>query len=123
MSERTEGLEQVLADISTAVLEAQRQPGDVQLTIASKTQTAERIRPLLDYGHRLFGENRVQEAQAKWPQLKIDYPDVELHMIGTLQSNKAEDAIRLFDVIETLDRISLAKALAKGMQKIGKTIP
>ena len=121
MSDRP-GLEQVLAEIAVAAAQAKRHPNDVQLTVASKTQPPERIRLLLEQGHRLFGENRVQEAQAKWPQLRSDFPGVELHMIGPLQSNKAEDAIRLFDVIETLDRISLARALAKGMEKTGKCI-
>lgn len=79
--------------------------------------------PLLDAGHRLFGENRVQEAQEKWPALREEYPDTELHLIGQLQSNKADDAVALFDCIHSLDRPSLLKALAKSMDKAGKRVP
>jgi pyridoxal phosphate enzyme (YggS family) len=120
MKDLTEGLKDVLVGIESAARDAGRAPGSVQLTVASKTQPAERIRPLLQAGHRLFGENRVQEAEGKWPELKAEFPGIELHMIGPLQSNKAEHAIRLFDVIETVDRISLVKALAKGVKKLGK---
>ncbi|MCB2051591.1 MAG: YggS family pyridoxal phosphate-dependent enzyme [Novosphingobium sp.] len=120
MNDLTHGLEQVLAQIADAAHAAGRDRDQVELTVASKTQPAERIRPLLLAGQRIFGENRVQEAQAKWPQLKAEFPGVELHMIGPLQSNKAEHAIQLFDVIETVDRISLVKALAKGVKKLGK---
>jgi len=98
-----------------------RDPQTVELLVASKTQPAERLIGLLEAGHRLFGENRVQEALAKWPALKSRYPDLELHMIGPLQSNKAEDAVKLFDVIETLDRISLARAIARAASKLGRT--
>ena len=122
MATGTQGLEQVLAGIAAAAKNAGREGHDVQLTVASKTQSAERIRPLLEFGHRVFGENRVQEAETKWPGLLADFPDTDLRMIGPLQSNKAEDAIKLFNVIETLDRISLAKALAKGMDKTGKRV-
>ena len=79
--------------------------------------------PRLEVGHRVFGENRVQEAQDKWPALKERFPDAELHLIGQLQSNKAEDAVELFDYIHALDRPSLLKALAKAMDKTGKRVP
>jgi len=102
---------------------ARRDRGDVQLIAVSKTHPTERIRPLLDAGHRVFGENRVQEAQAKWPGLREAYPDAELHLIGQLQSNKAEDAVEMFDCIHALDRPSLVKALAKAMDKADRRIP
>ena len=120
MKDLAQGLKDVLTGIDTATRDAGRPTGSVQLTVASKTQLAERIRPLLLAGHRLFGENRVQEAEGKWPELKAEFPDIELHMIGPLQSNKAEHAISRVDVIETVDGMSLVKALAKGMKKLGK---
>ena len=106
-------LHAVEAKIAQAAADADRAPEDVALNVVSKTWDADDIRPLLVAGHRMFGENRVQEAQAKWPALKAEFPGVELHLIGSLQSNKAEDAIALFDVIETLDREKLAKVFAK----------
>ena len=93
------------------------------LIAVSKTHPSQRIRPLLEQGQRVFGENRVQEAAEKWPELREDYPDVELHLIGQLQSNKAEDAVRLFDCIHSLDRPSLLKALAKAMAKTARRVP
>lgn len=90
------------------------------LIAVSKTHDADTIRPLLKAGHRVFGENRVQEAAAKWPALAEAYPGVELHLIGQLQSNKAADAVALFDVIHTVDRPSLISALAEAMTKSGK---
>lgn len=122
MEDPTTGLKQILAEIKDTSIASGRGPAKVQLTVASKTQPIERLVPLLKLGHRVFGENRVQEAQAKWPQLQLEYPDLELRMIGPLQSNKAEDAVRLFDVIETVDRISLAKALYKAMNKLKKPV-
>lgn len=92
---------------------AGREADDVTLVAISKTHDAEAIRPLLDAGQRVFGENRVQEAQAKWPALRADYRDTELHLVGGLQSNKAVDAVELFDAIHSVDRPSLVKALAK----------
>ncbi|MRG54873.1 YggS family pyridoxal phosphate-dependent enzyme [Phyllobacterium sp. SYP-B3895] len=97
--------------------EAGRPKGAVTLVAVSKTFGEEAIRPVLESGQRVFGENRVQEAQAKWPALRGEYPDIELHLIGPLQSNKAEQAVALFDVIETVDREKIADALAKEMQK------
>lgn len=88
-------------------------PHPPQLIAVTKTHEAEAIRPLLEAGHRHFGENRVQEAAAKWPALKSQYPDIVLHMIGPLQTNKVKDALELFDVIHTLDRPSLLESFAK----------
>jgi PLP dependent protein len=95
----------------------------VQLIAVSKTRTGDEILPLLNAGHRVFGENRVQEAQDKWPALKADFPDVELHLIGQLQSNKADEAVATFDTIHALDRMSLVKALGKAMRDQGKSVP
>ncbi len=92
----------------------------IMLLAVVKQQPLEKIKMLLAHGHRFFAENRVQEAASRWPDLKQDYPNVELHHIGTLQTNKARDAVALYDVIETLDRISLAKALNKEALTIGK---
>ena len=102
---------------------SRREPADVTLIAVSKTHPVERIEPLLEAGHRVFGENRVQEAQDKWPALREAYPDVQLHLIGQLQSNKAEEAVELFDVIHSLDRESLLKALANAMDKADKRVP
>ena len=102
---------------------SRREREEVTLIAVSKTHPAQRITPLLDIGHRVFGENRVQEAQGKWPELLERYPDAELHGIGQLQSNKAEDAVELFDYIHALDRGSLLKALAKAMDKLDKQVP
>jgi len=95
----------------------------VTLIAISKTRSAEEIEPLLAQGHRVFGENRVQEAQAKWPELKERYGDIELHLVGQLQSNKADDAAALFDAIHSLDRPSLVTALAKAFEKAGRKVP
>lgn len=116
-------LEDVRANIEKACKPSRREPDDVTLIAVSKTHPAEKISPLLEAGHRVFGENRVQEAQQKWPALREAYPGVELHLIGQLQSNKAEDAIALFDCIHALDRVSLVKALGKAMDKAGKQVP
>lgn len=96
---------------------------DVQLIAVSKGQPEQKIREALEAGQRLYGENRVQEAAAKWPALRAAYPDVVLHLIGHLQSNKAKDAVAVFDVIQSLDRPSLAKALAEAMEQAGKKLP
>ncbi len=102
---------------------ARRSPADVTLIAVSKTHDAAAIQPLIDAGQRVFGENRVQEAQGKWPALKAAHPDIELHLIGQLQSNKAEEAVALFDVIHSLDRPSLLTALARAMDKAGRRVP
>lgn len=94
-----------------------------ELIAVSKTFGADDILPLLEAGQRHFGENRVQEAQAKWPALKADYPDVVLHLIGPLQTNKAREAVALFDVIHSVDRDKLAGVLRTEMDRAGKTLP
>ncbi|MCB2101970.1 MAG: YggS family pyridoxal phosphate-dependent enzyme, partial [Rhodobacterales bacterium] len=91
----------------------------VTLVAISKTMAADRIRAALDAGHRVFGENRVQEAEDKWPDLKAAFPDTVLHLVGPLQSNKARRAVELFEVIETVDRPKLARALARLMDETG----
>jgi pyridoxal phosphate enzyme (YggS family) len=108
----------VQAKIAHTASLADRKPDDVALIAISKTKAAEEIVPLLEAGQRAFGENRVQEAQAKWPALRDAYPDVTLHLVGQLQSNKAEDAVALFDVIHSVDRSSLVAALARAMDKL-----
>lgn len=102
---------------------AGRNRGDVSLVAVSKTHGVPEILPLIHAGHRCFGENRVQEAQEKWPALKEQWPDIELHLVGQLQSNKADDAVALFDCIHSLDRSSLVDALAKAMNKAGRRVP
>lgn len=102
---------------------ARRAPDEVTLVAVSKTHSAESIVPLIEAGQRVFGENRVQEAQAKWPALRESWPDIELHLVGQLQSNKAEDAVALFDCIHAVDRPSLVTALARAMEKHGRQVP
>ncbi|MGN3974902.1 YggS family pyridoxal phosphate-dependent enzyme [Tsuneonella sp. SYSU-LHT278] len=102
---------------------ARREPGEVTLVAVSKTHGADAIEPLLAAGQTDFGENRVQEAQTKWPSLRERYPDAVLHLVGSLQSNKALDAARLFDCIHSLDRPSLVTALAKAFDRTGKPVP
>ena len=114
-------LGKVKANIAAAEQTAGRAPGSVALVAVSKTFEAPVIRPLLDAGHRMFGENRVQEADGKWPQLKAEFPDIELHLIGPLQSNKAKQAVALFDVIETVDRDKIAAELAKEIARQGRS--
>lgn len=111
----SERLEAVRAAIARAAKLAGRSPAEVTLIAVSKTHAGERILPLLEAGHRVFGENRVQEAQAKWPELRERFPEVELHLIGQLQSNKAEEAVALFDCIHSVDRASLVAALGRAM--------
>jgi len=106
--------------IAAAAKLARRDSGDVALVAISKTQPAEAIRPLIAAGQRVFGENRVQEAEGKWPALRAEFPDLELHLVGSLQSNKAEAAVSLFDVIHSVDRPSLVKALGQAMDKTGR---
>ena len=113
-------LGQVKEKIVAAEREAKRDAGAVTLVAVSKTFEAAEIRPVIDAGQRAFGENRVQEAQGKWPDLKAEFPDVELHLIGPLQSNKAREAVALFDVIETVDREKIAAELSKEITKQGK---
>ena len=117
MTSPSERLSEVHAQIAKAAALADRRVDDVTLIAVSKTHPAESIRLLLEAGQRVFGENRVQEAQAKWPALREQWPDVRLHLIGSLQSNKAADAVELFDAIHSVDRPSLIEALARAMDK------
>ena len=102
---------------------AGRDAEEVTLVAVSKTHDSVSIKRLIEVGQRVFGENRVQEAQAKWPALREEHPGIELHLVGTLQSNKADDAVVLFDCIHSLDRQSLVTALAKAMDKAGRQVP
>jgi pyridoxal phosphate enzyme (YggS family) len=102
---------------------AGRPAGSTTLIAISKTKPVEAIEALIGEGHRMFGENRVQEAALKFPPLRERYPDLQLHMVGQLQSNKADEAVALFDCIHSLDRPSLAKALAAAMDKAGRRVP
>ncbi|WP_027145134.1 YggS family pyridoxal phosphate-dependent enzyme [Mesorhizobium sp. WSM3626] len=110
----------VKARIAAAEQEAGREAGAVTLVAVSKTFDAVDIQPVIEAGQRVFGENRVQEAQGKWPALKKAFPDIELHLIGPLQSNKAKEAVALFDVIETIDRDKIAAELAKEVARQGR---
>ena len=115
---------QRLAAVQTAIARAAkiagRKPADITLIAVSKTHDAAIIQPLIDAGQRVFGENRVQEAQGKWPKLRETTSGIELHLIGQLQSNKADEAVALFDAIHGVDRPSLVSALAKAMDKAGR---
>ena len=113
-------LASVRARIAAAARAAKRDPAAIQLVAVTKTFGPEAIEPALAAGHRLFGENRVQEAKAKWPALRQSYPDIELHLIGSLQSNKAREAVALFDAIHTVDRPKIAQAIAAEMAKQGR---
>jgi PLP dependent protein len=115
-----DNLHKVQRLIARRVADVGRLAGSVQLIAVSKTFPAEAILPVLDAGQRIFGENYVQEARAKWPALRERFPDARVHMIGPLQSNKAGEAVRLFDCIQSLDRDSLAKELAKEIAKAGR---
>lgn len=110
----------VKAAIASAAHAAGRDPGAVTLVAVSKTMPPAVIRPALEAGHRVFGENKVQEGRDKWPDLRAAFPGVELHLIGPLQSNKARDAVALFDVIQTVDRPKIATALAAEMERQGR---
>src|SRR5437899_1586889 len=110
----------VRARIAAAAQKAGRAAAEVTLVAVSKSHPAEAVAAALDAGQRVFGENRVQEAQHKYPALKARYPDLVLHLIGPLQSNKVRDAVALFDVIETIDRPRLAEALAAEMERSGR---
>ena len=117
-----ENLAAILARIQTARKAAIKPASATHLVAVSKTVPEAGIREALSAGHRLFGENRVQEAQAKFPQLKAEFPDLELHLIGPLQTNKVKDAVTLFDCIQTLDRVKLADALAEERDRSGKSV-
>jgi pyridoxal phosphate enzyme (YggS family) len=120
MSDPANRLAEVRANIAAAAKRAQRKSADIELIAVSKTHEAAAIRPLIAAGQRHFGENRVQEAAAKWPALRAETPDVVLHLIGQLQSNKVEEAVALFDAVHSVDRSSLVQALAKACAKAGK---
>lgn len=117
-------MSQALAEVHRRIAEAARaagrDPASVALVAVSKTHGVERIGEALEAGQRIFGENRVQEAQAKFPALRQTWPELRLHLIGPLQTNKAADAVALFDMIESLDRPKLARALVKAMEKLGR---
>jgi pyridoxal phosphate enzyme (YggS family) len=115
------GLEQVRGEIARACRDASRDPADVTLVAVSKTFEADAIEPVIAAGQRAFGENRVQEAKRKWPALLEQHAGIELHLIGPLQSNKVKEAVALFDVIHSVDRESLCEALAKEIEKQGRT--
>jgi PLP dependent protein len=114
-------LAKVRAEIARACAEARRDPASVTLVAISKTFGAEAIEPVIAAGQRVFGENRVQEAKAKWPALRERHPGIELHLVGSLQSNKAKEAVALFDAIHSVDRASVAEALAKEIARQGRT--
>jgi pyridoxal phosphate enzyme (YggS family) len=113
-------LAEVQSAIDKAAATARRPAGEVKLVAISKTHPIEAIEPLIEAGQRLFGENRVQEAVGKWPLLRQRHPDIELHLVGQLQSNKAEEAVALFDAIHSVDRASLVSALGKAMDRAGR---
>lgn len=123
MTEPAQLLAEVRARIAQAAKIADRKAEEVTLVAVSKTHPAERIEPLIAAGQRVFGENRVQEAAAKWPELREAHSGIELHLVGQLQSNKAEEAVALFDCIHSLDRSSLVAALARAMDKAGRRVP
>ena len=110
----------VQAEIGAAEQAADRTPGSVSLVAVGKAHPGERSRAALEAGHRVFGENRVQEAEGKWPALKESFSDAQLHLIGPLQTNKVRPALALFDVVESVDRPKLARALAKEMDRVGR---
>lgn len=116
-------LAEIHARIAAAAKLARRNADDIHLIAVSKTRATDEIESLILAGHRLFGENRVQEAASKWPELKAKYDGIQLHLIGQLQSNKADEAVALFDVIHSVDRLSLITALGKAMQAQDKQVP
>lgn len=117
-----DGLRTVQEQIAAAATGVGREPDQIDLIVVSKTFGEADIAPVLDAGHRHFGENRVQEAAAKWPALRERYPDVTLHLIGPLQSNKAREAVTLFDAIHSIDRPKIARAIADEVRKQGKQL-
>lgn len=116
-------LDDVHARIAQAAKDAGRDPGSVNLIAVSKVQPEERIQAALTAGHRVYGENRVQEAEGRWPQYREQHADLQLHLIGPLQTNKARVAVQLFDVIHTLDRPRLAQTLARLFDETGRQLP
>ena len=122
MSTSAEALAEIRQRIANAARTVNRDPAGVNLIAISKTFDAEHILPVIEAGQRVFGENRVQEAKSKWPALKAQFPDIELHLVGPLQSNKAKEAVQLFDVIHSVDRMKIAKAIAEEMDKQGRRL-
>ena len=122
MTDAVARLAEVRAGIERAEKAANRPAGAVTLVAVSKTFSADAVRPVILAGQRVFGENRVQEAMAKWPALREEFPDIELRLIGPLQSNKAREAVALFDVVETVDREKIAAELAKETRRQGKAL-
>jgi len=123
MEDAQDRLTRVRSEIEAAEQEFGRTRGAVTLVAVSKTFDADDIRPVLTAGQRVFGENRVQEAMGKWPELRQDFDGIELHLIGPLQSNKAKEAVQTFDVIHSVDRTKIAKALKEEMDKQGCNLP
>lgn len=127
MGESAPNARERLAEIEARIERARQRfgppPDKVTLVAVSKTFDAEQVRPFLEAGHRVFGENRVQEAKEKWPELRTSYDGIELHLIGPLQTNKARDAVALFDVIQTVDRDKLAGVLKTEMERAGRRLP
>lgn len=115
-------LKRVRDEIVAAAKAANRSPADVELVAVSKTFDIDAVRPVLAAGQRVFGENRVQEAERKWPVLKTEFPEIELHLIGPLQSNKTKDAVALFDAIHTIDREKIARAIAEEVSRQRRTL-
>lgn len=122
MADAAEALRDINERIAVAARRARRDPSDLRLVAVSKTFGAEAIEPVLQVGHRDFGENRVQEAQGKWPTLRDRYPDLTLHLVGPLQTNKVRDAVALFDAIHSVDREKLAIALGREMARQGRSL-
>ncbi len=118
-----QNLNDINAQIANAAQPWGRAPGDINLIAVTKRQSQEKIQAALDAGHRIFGENRVQEAAEHWQNLKPSYPDLKLHLIGPLQTNKIKDALNLFDVIQTIDREKLARKLGNELQAQNRTMP
>ncbi|MBL4908111.1 MAG: YggS family pyridoxal phosphate-dependent enzyme [Sneathiella sp.] len=123
MSDVAKNLKETLGRIEKSATKWKQDPDQVSLVAVSKKQPVDRVVAALEAGHRLFGENRVQEAGQKWPDLKARFNDVKVHLIGPLQTNKAKEAVALFDVIETVDRPKLARILAKEMKEVGRHLP
>jgi pyridoxal phosphate enzyme (YggS family) len=115
-------LRRVREEIAAAAKAANRPVTSVELIAVSKTFDAEAVRPVVLAGQRVFGENRVQEAERKWPPLRAEFPDIKLHLIGPLQSNKAKDAVALFDAIHTVDRPKIARVIASEMERQGRSL-
>lgn len=122
MTSAAERLLEIRERIAAAARESNRDPSSVKLIAVSKTFDAPEILPVIEAGQRLFGENRVQEAKAKWPALKERFPDLELHLVGALQSNKAKEAVALFDAIHSIDRPKIARVVADEMAKQGRRL-